>query len=159
MFQTDPYTRQMRKIANHEPMDPDIARNIISGIQWICDVHGIDAILSVPPKPGEIPKFKDFISKAADFCRIENMDNAVFCCKPYPPLWPMTQQERREAVFDAFWSRRGYDYKKRILVLDDIVSTGVTFEEVAQELLLAGAKELFFVALAMSQSVREGRGI
>ena len=46
---------------------------------------------------------------------------------------------------------------KRILLLDDIVTTGATASEAARTLLIAGAKEITFAAVAASQEYRINR--
>ena len=117
----------------------------------ICEREGIDAVLSVPPKPGCISRLKDTAEEISGFCGIENMDAALFCAKDYPPLFLLARTERHKAVSGAFCVREGYSYDKTFLLLDDVTSSGATFEEAAQTLLLAGAKKVVLLALAVVQ--------
>ena len=46
----------------------------------------------------------------------------------------------------------GYDVKlKRVLIIDDIYTTGATINSLARELSLAGASEIYFIALAIGR--------
>lgn len=57
--------------------------------------------------------------------------------------------ERRANVLGAYHVRnRDRIMAKRILLLDDIITTGATASECARVLLTAGAKEVFFAAVA-----------
>ncbi len=148
---TDVYTGMLREIASGKKMSLPLAKMLTSVVRWICKEQGIDAILSVPPKPGEVSKFSEIISSLSESQHLASMDHAVFCCRNYPPLWQLSKTERQEAVRDAFAARRGVDYTKRILVFDDVVTTGVTFEEMAQTLLSAGCGQMVFLALGITQ--------
>ena len=147
----DIYTDILREIASGKPVDQSMTDMLKAVVKWICRVQRIDAILSVPPKPGEKSKFAEVIAQLAEAADIENMDNAIFCCKDYPAMSRLTQEERKEAVRNAFASRRGYNYKKRFLILDDVVTTGITLEEMLQELLIVRPEYMVFLVLGISQ--------
>ena len=148
----DIYTDILRKIASGKPMEQSMIDMLKSVVRWICRVQKIDAILSVPPKPGEKSKCAEVIAQLAEAADIENMDNAIFCCKNYPAMSRLTKEERKKAVRNAFASRRGYSYKKRFLILDDVVTTGITLEEMVQELLTVRAEYMVFLVLGITQN-------
>ena len=148
----DPYTKLLRKIMNKEPLSQQIIRMLAYAAKIVCEKEKIDAVLSIPSKPGETPKFKEASRVLAESCCIESMDNALFCCKSYPSLAPLSREERFFAVSNAFRLRQGYSYEKNILILDDVTSSGVTFEEAAQTLLVFGrAKKICLLTLAVAQ--------
>ena len=61
----------------------------------------------------------------------------------------LNQEERRRNVKDAFSVKRKEEVKnKRILLFDDICTTGATVGECSKVLLTAGAKEVTILTLA-----------
>ena len=148
----DPYTRYLQRVMDKEPLPDAMVRMLIYAANIVCKKEKIDAVLSIPPKPGQKPKFKEACQTVAEYCDIENMDTALFCCRDYPPLFSLEREERIKAVSNAFRLRQGYSYKKTILVLDDVTSSGATFEEAAQILLVFGeAKKVCLLTMAIAQ--------
>lgn len=66
-----------------------------------------------------------------------------------PPQGPLARHERLENVRGAFRLRRGCDVRgARVLLVDDILTTGATCSEIARQLLTAGAIEVAVAVLA-----------
>lgn len=69
--------------------------------------------------------------------------------RPTRPQWELTRAERRENIKGAFNVTRPELVRgKSILLVDDIVTTGVTMDECAKELKSAGAVRVTGLALA-----------
>ena len=65
------------------------------------------------------------------------------------PQWTLTVPERRKNIKDAFFLTRPEKVKnKTILLVDDIVTTGVTLEECARVLKQAGAIQVYALTIA-----------
>ena len=59
------------------------------------------------------------------------------------------QAQRRANVLNAYRAIKPEQFQgKRVLLLDDIITTGATASEAARVLLTAGAKEVCFAAVA-----------
>jgi len=151
-YAADPYSRDLRKIMDGKSVGRTYQEMLKEAVSWICRKHHIDAILSVPPKPGEESKLAETVNYIAESCGLENRDNTLFCCRNYPPLSELSLEERRKATAFAFRFRQGYDYDKTFLILDDVVSTGTTFAEITQTLMLAGAEKFVLLAMAAAQN-------
>ena len=144
----------LRDLASGKKMPVPLKEMLRSVMKWLCTEYRIDAVLSIPPKPGEVSKFSEALSDIAGSLHIENMDNAVFCCKNYPALSRLNKKQREEAVRNAFAARKGFEYKKRFLIIDDVVTTGITMEEMAQTLLAQETEVMVFLTLGISQEYR-----
>ena len=116
-------------------------------------ISGIDMITFVPLQPGRL-KGRGFnqsrelalnISRPFDIAFSDTLEKAVSTRHQNE----LTRSERLVNVRGAFRLRRGADAAgKRILVIDDVMTTGATFSEAGRALKEAGAAEVRCLALA-----------
>lgn len=115
----------------------------------------IDAIVPVPI--GMARKAERGYNQAA----ILGLPLALGCAIPYRPRWlkknretrsqvGLTQAERHENVRAAFTALPGKASGKRVLLVDDVATSGATMEACASALLSAGASEVYGLTLARS---------
>ena len=61
----------------------------------------------------------------------------------------LSREERQQNTKGVFWINHNYDITgKKILIVDDIYTTGATMNAAAEELIRAGAKEVFGLTIA-----------
>lgn len=76
-------------------------------------------------------------------------ETSLFRIRETPPLRLLPPQERRKSVAGAFHACEDDVKSRLIMLIDDIYTTGATMDACAQELLAAGAREVWFTVLAM----------
>ncbi len=121
------------------------------------DAENVDVITWVPVSRQRRKKRGydqvELIAKAA----CQELDRPLECClikhtdtKPNSSL--SSSAERRANVIGVYHTAQGASVKgKRILLLDDIVTTGATASECARVLLSSGAKEVRLAAVAAAR--------
>jgi ComF family protein len=75
--------------------------------------------------------------------------STLFKKKDTPSQVGLTRSQRMRNLRGAFAARRGLD-GKRVLLLDDVITTGTTVRECSKALLRAGAREVLALSLARS---------
>ncbi len=80
--------------------------------------------------------------------KIDFSDDALIRISERSSQVGLNQAERRENVRQAFVARAKPVKGKRILVVDDVFTSGATMEAVATELKQAGAKEVYCLTIA-----------
>lgn len=88
----------------------------------------------------------------ADFLKIPILTNVLFKIKNTLPQVNLSEAERKENVKGCFLIKNEFQIKnKKILLLDDIYTTGATMEEAAKILKKAGVKEIVGMVLAKAE--------
>ena len=120
-----------------------------------------DCIVSVPLN---IKRLKsrgydqaEFLAKEfAKLCKKEFIPNAVVRNRDTKPQNALNPKERLENVKNAF-SLGNADVKgRKIIIIDDIFTTGSTINECAAVLKSAGAEKVNFLAFAAAGNIRSG---
>ena len=90
--------------------------------------------------------------KLADFLKIPILNNVLFKIKETPPQINLSEKERKKNIKGCFFVKNESLIKdKKILLFDDIYTTGTTMEEAAKFLKMAGAKEIIGIVLARAE--------
>lgn len=88
----------------------------------------------------------------ARFLKIPLVNNVLVKIKETLPQVELSDEERKENVKDAFSIKNGDQILgKKILLVDDIYTTGSTLEECAKVLKKAGAKEVIGIVIARAE--------
>jgi predicted amidophosphoribosyltransferase len=111
-----------------------------------------DFVTAVPPKPGQaINRMRAVLEEAA--CAIPpgvivDLDGLI-CTKDMPGYKSLGASGRTEAVRDAYRSTR--TWHGRVLLLDDIITSGATGRECEVALRASGAEEFMLLGLGKAQ--------
>ncbi len=76
---------------------------------------------------------------------------AVARCKYTKPQKALNHQDRKKNVKDVFEVRAGGPVGKRILLVDDIYTTGSTINEISKEFLEKGHNKVWFLTISIGQ--------
>ena len=92
---------------------------------------------------------KEMGKEIARFLRIGEADNVLIKTKETPPQMELSEEERKENIKGVFLVKNKELIKnKKILLIDDVYTTGATMEECARVLKEAGAKEIIGIVIA-----------
>lgn len=92
---------------------------------------------------------EEIAKKLSKFLGIPLMLKCLIKIKETPPQVELSKKERKETVKGIFSSQKQEKiYRKKILLVDDIYTTGATMEEAAKVLKKAGAKQVWGVVVA-----------
>ncbi len=121
------------------------------------DLSGIDAIVSVPLSAGGL-RTRGFnqsmlIAKVvSDNTGFPLVLSGLIKKTDTPPQIGLTAKERVSNLKGAFSASENIS-GKRLLVVDDVMTTGATVNECSKTLLRAGAKDVTVLALARARAV------
>lgn len=111
----------------------------------------IDAVCAVPARPSGKNRFGKVLERISSECNTENADGWVRCVRDYPLQKSLDGAEREENVSGAFECTTNLD-KKKIILIDDIITTGATVRECIRTIIKGGASKVFCIALAINQN-------
>ena len=92
----------------------------------------------------------------AKLCKKEFIPNAVLRNRDTKPQNSLNPEERFENVKNAFSLGNVNVKGKKVIIIDDIFTTGSTINECAAVLKSAGAEKVNFLAFAAAGNIRSG---
>jgi len=143
-----------RKVSLGKPLGRLMAR----GCEEFLNECRFDAIIPVPLHPKRLRwrGFNQSVLLARQVSRAYGvaMDPFLLCRnKATPPQTELNEEERRRNVRGAFALHPRRSVKgKRLLVVDDVYTSGATVNECSRTLRQAGAKEVYVLTLARAVS-------
>ncbi len=113
-------------------------------------------VIAVPLHQNRIKqrKYNHMELVAEEFCRLANLEpnfELIKRVKDTRPQYKLSRKERLANLSDAFEADTAKDLHKPVLILDDICTTGATFEEMIKTLKNCGINEI--VCMASSSPV------
>jgi competence protein ComFC len=81
-------------------------------------------------------------------CGVRYASHALKKIKNTPSQVGLSPKQRRENVSGAFWADQSCIYGKRVVIVDDVMTTGATLEACGQALMAAGASDVWGLTLA-----------
>jgi predicted amidophosphoribosyltransferase len=117
----------------------------------------VDCVLAVPPNAARFAErgFSlplDLARGLQAFLGVPCLDRAVVSSSKDVEMRGLGRTERRQAIRGAF-SIGSYDPSRfsRVLVVDDVVTSGATLTEMARVLRMSGAESVYGLALAHTE--------
>ena len=136
---------------------PHLVTWLVGAAQRWIDWREIDGIVPVPlhPRKQRQREFNQAEYLAAGLTKVVNVPvvkRNLRRVKDTPTQTKLDAEARRMNLRDAFAVRDGTEFKgKRLVVLDDVFTTGATMDSCAKTLRGAGAKDV--IALAVARGV------
>ena len=154
MSQLHPYSSAVylnKREGKAKGLFDEIFSHIISkAVESVKRSYEVDGICAVPARPGKESRFKKILENVSITCGIRNYGESIRCVRDYPPQKGLSAAEREENIRGAF-SFEGDITGKKIIVLDDIISTGSTIKECIDIIRRCGASAVYALALAVNQ--------
>lgn len=119
-------------------------------VKHVKDTVGVDCVCHVPVRPGKANRFKEILEIIAKNNQVENISNYFICARDYETQKSLTEMERQENIRDVF-KFNGNLQGKKIVLIDDIMTTGATVAECIRSLKKVGAENVVVVVLAINQ--------
>lgn len=92
---------------------------------------------------------EEIAKELSKFLNSEILNEVLIKIKETPSQVELSEEERRENIKDVFFVKNREKIRQRkILLIDDIYTTGSTMEEAAKILKTAGAKEIIGIVIA-----------
>ncbi len=143
--------------------DRDLARLMATWLSEILDTQLPlpDLIVAVPlgPKRQQERGYNQvamIASELAQQTRIYSQENALIRIRETESQVGLDEQGRASNVLGAFKADQGLVAEKKVLLVDDLITTGATIYSCAQALSHAGAETV--IALAVGRAIRPIRG-
>jgi ComF family protein len=120
-------------------------------------MHGIDALVPVPLSVSGLRKrgFNQSLLLAhaiAKKRKLRIIGDGLIKKSEIPPQLGLSAQQRQKNIKGAFRAVRNFS-GMRVLLIDDVMTTGATANECSSQLLKAGADEVSVLTLARSSTV------
>lgn len=130
----------------------------LSGLLLELSLPDADLIVPVPPDRYRLKNrgFNHTSLIARDLSKRLNMPldlHGLIKIKTTPQQINLKREERLKNLRKAFRAVKSFS-EKRILLVDDVITTGATASECARALIKAGASEVYLVAIARSAGDR-----
>ncbi len=146
------------KLFKYEPFIKELSKHltglIIAHLQILKEKPQADFVIPIPCHKHKLKKrgfnqATEIALKLSKFLEIPLLDDVLIKTKQTPPQMRLTRQEREENVKGVFLCKKPeIMVDKKILLIDDILTTGATIEECAKILKNAGAKEVCAIVVA-----------
>ena len=149
----DPLTRAVRASKHDRSHDAELAARIHAAVRQAWPTIAVDAVVTLPPKPGADDRVAQLRELVANVLRTADAGSVLAQAFDVPGYRAMTIAQR-----DATPRRRfivtGPVSGLRLLLADDVVTSGVQARQAAHALLQAGARTVHFVAAAQAVEQR-----
>lgn len=147
------------KFRNQRNFGSYYAKEIAADYADVLAGWGIDVIIPVPLYPGKHRKrgynqaaiLARELGKALDIPVEERILKRIRETAPQKNLTPRRRRQNLKGAFYVEKGRRAFLKNRKVLLADDIYTTGSTVDEAARTLKRAGAEKVFYLAISIGQ--------
>jgi ComF family protein len=144
----------MLKFEEMEPLADWFAERLARRLSWDATYTGLDAVVPVPlhktrHQERGFNQAEMLSKRLAKSLKLPHQGALLVRRQPRPNKHLLTERERWDAVRSAFATIAGSRIdKKRVLLVDDVMTTGATLDACAKVLRDAGAAEVYGLTVA-----------
>lgn len=125
--------------------------------EWIRKQQ-IDVLIPVPLHPSKkrnrgFNQSELLAKELGRILRIPVESDVVLRVKKTLPQKTLGNREREENLQNAFGVRRSWSPKRRVLLIDDIYTTGNTIHRISKVLKQAGVQKVYFLTISIGQGL------
>lgn len=153
-----PLSRRILNFKNKTDDLPIIEQAFRVLVRGVMDRDGdVESIAAIPPRPGTRDRFQPIVEKLSNEFGLENLSPSLSVVGDLPSQKTVSSVSERHAnVAGSFAATRDMS-RRRIMLLDDVITSGATIKQCAQAMYDRGAASVVGILLAVNQFRNEWR--
>lgn len=112
--------------------------------------YNLDCVCNVPARPGKENRFSEIIENVSMENNLHDISGNFVCIREYESQKGLSNFERAKNIHGVF-QYNGSLKRKRVVLIDDVMTTGATVKECVKELKKCGVSEVLIIVLAVNQ--------
>ncbi|MBV8299195.1 MAG: hypothetical protein JO083_06615 [Candidatus Eremiobacteraeota bacterium] len=149
-FDKHQYTQRILRLKGDGGIER-FARGVAAVFPWLRAHGGVDVITRVPPRPGHTDPLGEVAARAGTLSNVQVDLDRLERVREYIPQKGIGDYENRRQNVRGAFRAADFDNDFRVVLIDDIYTSGSTALECARTLVVAGATHVDIIAFGKNQ--------